>query len=136
MGTDVQTPRVKIVIIASFKIAKIKKSLISYSFAVPPALPAIFDESGQESRGVVGPYLIGDRVILKCIVTGGKSACNPISNINIRMVVVPGLYLHHITLLLLVFWEKYNMPLDIDKKEVDIRGVDVKRRTVTIHFYS
>lgn len=38
---------------------------------VPPTTPSIFDESGDESKGVVGPFLLGDRIILRCIASGG-----------------------------------------------------------------
>ena len=41
-------------------------------FPVPPPTPAIFDESGQEAKTVVGPYMEGDSVVLKCISSGGE----------------------------------------------------------------
>jgi hypothetical protein len=44
-----------------------------YFISVPPSQPTIFDESGQEVRSVVGPYSLGDTVVLKCITAGGKA---------------------------------------------------------------
>jgi hypothetical protein len=40
--------------------------------SVPPNKPTIFDESGREVRDLIGPYLEGDTIVLKCIATGGK----------------------------------------------------------------
>ena len=43
------------------------------SFAVPPSKPTIFDETGREVKDLVGPYLEGETIVLKCITSGGKS---------------------------------------------------------------
>ncbi len=48
-----------------------KNTNYSLSLPVPPGVPTVFDESGQEARGVVGPYLLGETVVLKCISSGG-----------------------------------------------------------------
>ena len=45
----------------------------SFSFAVPPSKPTIFDETGREVKDLVGPYLEGETIVLKCITSGGKS---------------------------------------------------------------
>lgn len=45
---------------------------LSFSFSVPPKEPKLIDETGNEVHGVVGPYMIGDTVVLKCISLGGK----------------------------------------------------------------
>ena len=42
------------------------------SFSVPPEKPQIFDDRGQEVRLKLGPYKVGDNVVLKCVATGGK----------------------------------------------------------------
>ena len=44
-----------------------------YFFPVPPNKPTIFDESGREVRDVIGPYLEGDTIVLKCIASGGEA---------------------------------------------------------------
>lgn len=54
-----------------FKTAPTRNSLINVTVVVPPGTPTIFDESGQEARTVVGPYLEGDSIILQCIASGG-----------------------------------------------------------------
>ena len=41
-------------------------------FAVPPSKPTIFDETGREVKDLVGPYLEGETIVLKCITSGGK----------------------------------------------------------------
>ena len=42
------------------------------TFSVPPEKPKIFDERGQEMRFKLGPYNIGDEVLLKCEAKGGE----------------------------------------------------------------
>ena len=39
---------------------------------MPPKKPTIFNERGEEALGTVGPYMIGDSVVLKCIAVGGE----------------------------------------------------------------
>ncbi len=47
-------------------------TLLFCLFSVPPNKPTIFDESGREVRDLIGPYLEGDTIVLKCIASGGK----------------------------------------------------------------
>ena len=42
-----------------------------FCIAVPPSKPVIFDESGREVKDLVGPYLEGETIVLKCITSGG-----------------------------------------------------------------
>ena len=42
------------------------------SFVVPPEKPKIYEERGQEVRLKLGPYKIGDTILLKCVANGGK----------------------------------------------------------------
>ena len=44
-----------------------------FNIPVPPNKPTIFDESGREVRELIGPYLEGDTIVLKCIASGGGS---------------------------------------------------------------
>ena len=46
--------------------------MLPFLFSVPPKAPSIFDESGDESRNSVGPYRVGETIVLKCISSGGK----------------------------------------------------------------
>ena len=39
---------------------------------VPPEKPKIYEERGQEVRLKLGPYKIGDTILLKCVASGGK----------------------------------------------------------------
>ena len=48
-------------------------NVFPFSFAVPPSKPTIFDETGREVKDLVGPYLEGETIVLKCITSGGKS---------------------------------------------------------------
>ena len=41
-------------------------------FSVPPTIPTIYDETGREIKDLVGPYLEGETIVLKCITSGGK----------------------------------------------------------------
>ena len=43
-----------------------------FPFLVPPEKPKIYDERAQEVRLKLGPYKIGDTVLLKCVANGGK----------------------------------------------------------------
>ena len=40
--------------------------------AAPPGKPVIFDESGKEVRLKLGPYKLGEAVMIKCLVVGGR----------------------------------------------------------------
>ena len=42
------------------------------SFIVPPEKPKIYEERGQEVRLKLGPYKIGETILLKCVANGGK----------------------------------------------------------------
>ena len=52
-----------------------------FFFLVPPDKPKIYEEWGQEVRMKLGPYKIGDTILLKCVATGGKK----ISNMNLEI---------------------------------------------------
>ena len=43
-----------------------------FLFLVPPEKPKIYDERAQEVRLKLGPYKIGDTVLLKCVANGGR----------------------------------------------------------------
>ncbi len=43
-------------------------------FSVPPSKPRIFDQRGQEVMRKLGPYKVGDSVVLKCVATGGEKS--------------------------------------------------------------
>ena len=48
--------------------------LILALFTVPPKKPRITDELNNDATsGIVGPYRIGDTVVLNCVAYGGKS---------------------------------------------------------------
>ena len=53
----------------------------AFFFLVPPDKPKIYEEWGQEVRMKLGPYKIGDTILLKCVATGGKK----ISNMNLEI---------------------------------------------------
>lgn len=40
---------------------------------MPPTPPIIYDDLGREISSLVGPYMEGSDVILKCAVGGGKT---------------------------------------------------------------
>ena len=48
-----------------------KESLCFSLFTVPPSKPKVFDASGQEVRLKLGPYKIGEDVVLRCEAEGG-----------------------------------------------------------------
>ena len=52
-----------------------------FFFLVPPDKPKIYEERGQEVRMKLGPYKIGDTILLKCVATGGKK----IFDINLKV---------------------------------------------------
>lgn len=50
-------------------------SLLSFRFsfaAVPPHQILVYDASGRDVAGAVGPLLEGDNIVLTCEVRGGK----------------------------------------------------------------
>ncbi len=49
-----------------------KKTYFFALLSVPPDKPKIYDERGQEMRLKLGPYRIGDTVVLKCTAYGGE----------------------------------------------------------------
>ena len=53
------------------------------SFIVPPEKPKIYEERGQEVRLKLGPYKIGDTILLKCVANGGKYIKIPFVNFYI-----------------------------------------------------
>ena len=53
----------------------------NFFFLVPPDKPKIYEERGQEVRMKLGPYKIGDTILLKCVATGGKK----IPNMNLEI---------------------------------------------------
>ena len=53
------------------------------SFIVPPDKPKIYEERGQEVRLKLGPYKIGDTILLKCVANGGKYIKIPFVNFYI-----------------------------------------------------
>ena len=65
-----------------------------FYISVPPNTPTIIDESGSEARNVVGPYMVGDTVVLKCIAFGGKDS----GTICWRMVYKKNFYQDHFSL--------------------------------------
>ena len=60
-------------LLCSFTYFICELNVFSFSFAVPPSKPTIFDETGREVKDLVGPYLEGETIVLKCITSGGKS---------------------------------------------------------------
>lgn len=46
--------------------------MLSVIVSVPPQKPKVFDERGQEVQLKLGPYKVGDTVILKCVASGGN----------------------------------------------------------------
>ena len=51
-----------------------------FCIAVPPSKPVIFDESGREVKDLVGPYLEGETIVLKCITSGGTRIMHSLSS--------------------------------------------------------
>ena len=49
-----------------------KHSQIFSFLLVPPEKPKIYEERGQEVRLKLGPYKIGDTILLKCVASGGN----------------------------------------------------------------
>jgi hypothetical protein len=45
---------------------------IFFNFSVPPQEPQIFEHTGMNVRGEVGPYREGSTIELTCIVRDGK----------------------------------------------------------------
>jgi len=54
-----------------FKTAPTRNSLLNLTVVIPPSKPTIFDETGREVKDLVGPYLEGETIVLKCITSGG-----------------------------------------------------------------
>ena len=52
----------------------VKKLIISLltTISAPPGKPVIYDESGKEVRLKLGPYKLGEAVMIKCLVVGGR----------------------------------------------------------------
>ena len=59
---------------------------LSFLFAVPPSQPTIFDETGREVKDLVGPYLEGETIVLKCITSGGRPAAAAADFLSLRIV--------------------------------------------------
>ena len=47
--------------------------MITFEYhSAPPGKPVILDEAGSEVRLKLGPYKLGDSVMIKCLVVGGR----------------------------------------------------------------
>ncbi|ODM97669.1 Nephrin, partial [Orchesella cincta] len=55
-----------------FRYSPTRNALVNLTVVVPPTPPIIYDDLGREISSVVGPYVEGSDVILKCAVSGGK----------------------------------------------------------------
>ena len=55
-----------------FICVSISKFKFQFQFSVPPSIPTIYDETGRQVKDLVGPYLEGETIVLKCITSGGK----------------------------------------------------------------
>ena len=47
-------------------------AILYFLISAPPGKPVIYDESGQEVRLKLGPYKLGEAVMIKCLVVGGR----------------------------------------------------------------
>ncbi|CAB3364967.1 Hypothetical predicted protein [Cloeon dipterum] len=66
--TDAGTYRCRV----DFKVAQTRNSKVNLTIIVPPQRIVITDEVGTERVSVVGPYVEGSKLILRCDVFGGQ----------------------------------------------------------------
>ncbi|CAG2107347.1 unnamed protein product [Medioppia subpectinata] len=55
-----------------FRKARTRNSVIFLEIIVPPEKPVIMDGNGEPQPALIGPYNEGDRLVLVCVVEGGK----------------------------------------------------------------